>query len=125
MLQVRAQTAIGQYIHVSAEQLLNVLLEGDDIEQRSASLNVDEEIDVAVFMIITARDRAEHTYVANAVARRTVQDFAAETPEQFKPHASMIAVLVRAAVPEEQSAGVMFGGGGMRTDNDHRREILA
>ena len=56
MLQVRAQTPIGQYIHVSAEKLLNVLLEGDDIEQRSASLDVDEEIDVAVLMIITARD---------------------------------------------------------------------
>lgn len=70
MLEVRAQTAIGQYIHVSSKKLLNVLLEGDHIEQRSASLNVDEEIDVAVLMIITARDRAEHTYIANAVTRR-------------------------------------------------------
>jgi len=93
---------------VSAEQLLKVLLEGDDIKQRSAGLNVDEEIDVAVLLIISTRDRPEHTYVANAVTRRAVQDFAAVTPEQYKPHPSMIAVLVRATVPEERSAGVMF-----------------
>jgi hypothetical protein len=49
--------------------LLNVLLEGNNIEQRSARLNVYEEIDVAVFMVITACDRAEHPDVANAVTR--------------------------------------------------------
>ena len=91
MLQIRAQTSDRQYLHVLAEKLLNVLLEGNHIEQRSARLDIDEEIDVAVLMIVPAGDRAEHADVAQAVSCRGVQNFAAVLAEQFKRHAPMIA----------------------------------
>jgi hypothetical protein len=56
--------------------------------RRSATLDVYEEIDVAVLMVITARDRAEQPHMANAVTSGAVQDFATVTSEPFKPHAS-------------------------------------
>ena len=34
LLQVRIQTSVGQDFYVSAEKLLNILLEGDDVKQR-------------------------------------------------------------------------------------------
>jgi hypothetical protein len=71
-LQVGAQSAVGQDIHVSTEKLLNVLLERDYIKQCSARLDTNEEIHVAVLMIITARDRAEYTYVADAMTCRGI-----------------------------------------------------
>jgi hypothetical protein len=126
MLQIRAQTAIGQYIHASAEKLLNVLLEGDDIEQRSARLNVDEEIDVAVFMVITARDRAEHPDMANAVTSGAVQDFATVTAEPFKPHASNDSRLgscrrTRGSLGQRD----IRGGGGIMPDSNRTTEVLS
>jgi hypothetical protein len=68
---------------VSSEKLLNILLEGNDIEQRSAWLDIDEEIDVAALVIVTARHRAEHSHVTHPVTRRGIQDVAAVLTERF------------------------------------------
>jgi hypothetical protein len=90
-LQVGAQAPIRQDLDVSPEEFLNLLLEGDHVEQCAAGFDIDEKVDVAVLAIIPACDRTEHSYVADASTRCDVQDFAPVPPEQFKPHEPMIA----------------------------------
>ena len=51
MLQVPAKGALREHLHLSSENLLKVMLQSDHIEQRSAWLDIDEEVDVALLMI--------------------------------------------------------------------------
>ena len=68
MLQVRAEAALREHLHLSSEKLLKVLLQSDHIEPRSAWLDIDEEVDVALLMIIPARNRAEHSDIARPMS---------------------------------------------------------
>jgi hypothetical protein len=55
-LEVWAEAASREYVDPSTEQLLEILLEGDHIEQRSAVFDIYKEIDVAVGAIVTTGD---------------------------------------------------------------------
>lgn len=66
-MQVRAEAANGQYFDSAPKQLSELLFKTDDVEERTTSLNVDEQIDVALGTIIAARHRSEHTNIACAV----------------------------------------------------------
>jgi hypothetical protein len=57
---------------VSSEQLLNILLEGDDIERCSARRDIDEEIDVAVLVIVTARNQAKQEAAGVGLPHRRI-----------------------------------------------------
>jgi hypothetical protein len=114
MLQVRTQTADRQYLHVSPEKVLYLLLESDHIEQRSTGLDVDEEIDIAVLTIVAARRRTEYSHVARSMTCRDLQDPAPVLTERFEPHVRMIAVAISAErVCREAGHSVVRGGGGM------------
>ena len=59
---MRAQPTFRQNVHASSEKLLKVLLESNHIEQRSARLDIDEEVDVALHMIVTAASFRESRF---------------------------------------------------------------
>lgn len=109
-----AQAPLRQHLHSSSEKLLKLLLESNDIEQRSTWLDIDQEVDVALLVIITPRHRAEHSYVAGAVTCGHVQNFVAVPTERFEPHVFMIAVRISAEHTLTAKPGdrAVRGGGG-------------
>ena len=63
LLQVRIQTSVGQDFYVSAEKLLNILLEGDDVKQRGQASTSNS---TSLFsLIVTAHNRAQHPHVTH------------------------------------------------------------
>jgi hypothetical protein len=79
-----------------------------ECEQRSARLDIDEDIDVALLVIVTARNRPEHSHVTHAVPCRGIQDFAAVLTERFQPHVPMIAVRISIVTLLDGAADVLF-----------------
>src|SRR5947207_9271387 len=67
LLQIRAETALGQDVDSSSEQFLEILLKRDHVQKCSAGFNIHEQIEVAVRAIVAAEDRAKHTDVAGTV----------------------------------------------------------
>jgi len=69
-LKVGAEAAVGENVDALTEQLLEILLQGND----------------AVRAIVATRERTKHAHVACTVLRRERQDFAAEAPKRFERH---------------------------------------
>ena len=55
---------------MAAEQRLEVLLEGNEIEEISTGLEIDEQIEVARCACFAARPRAEHAHAGGRHGRR-------------------------------------------------------
>ena len=60
----------GEDLDLSIEQGFEVLTQTDEIEQRTSSLHVDKEVDVATPVVLTARDRTKQADVPGAVTGR-------------------------------------------------------
>jgi hypothetical protein len=63
----RFETAFCGHIHPTFQKLLQVVLETAQVEKGSAWFKLDEEIDIAVFIGVAARDRAEDAHIPRAV----------------------------------------------------------
>jgi hypothetical protein len=72
--QIWAQTAHREHVSLSSQQLLQVLLETDQIQERLVGVHIDQEIDVTVGTVVTARDRSKDTDVARPVAHCEIED---------------------------------------------------
>ena len=66
--------AIGQDVYMTLEQPFQILFEPDEVEQRPVVFHLDQEIDVAVRPVVTARDRTKYPYVARAVPCGNAED---------------------------------------------------
>jgi hypothetical protein len=76
-----AQVARGRHLHGAAEQPLQALLQGREVEQRPSRLELDQEVDIAVRALLAARHRAEHAHVACAARGGCGADLGAEVEE--------------------------------------------
>ena len=65
---------VGDDLDFSMEQGFEVLTQTDEIEQRTSSLHVDKEVDVATPVVLTARDRTKQADVPGAVTGRNSKD---------------------------------------------------
>ena len=55
-------------------RVLEVLLQGDNVQQCATALDAYEEIDVAVRAVVTTHDPAKNAHVARLMTRSEVQD---------------------------------------------------
>ena len=65
---------VGEDIDLSMEQCFEVLTKTDEIKQRTSSLHVDKEIDLAALVVLAARDRTKQADVPGAVIGRNSKD---------------------------------------------------
>jgi len=75
VLQARAEAAIRQHFHAAAEEIREVLLEADDVKQRTSGAHINKDVDVAVRPIVSAHDRAKDPDVPHAVAFGKREDY--------------------------------------------------
>jgi len=61
-------------VHREAQQILKIQLQSNEIEQAPALLELDQEIDVALFAVVAPGYRAEDPHVVSAMHFRQVQD---------------------------------------------------
>ena len=66
---------LGNDIHRYVQQRLKIEQQSAEIEQRTSRFHLDEEIDVAFFVVVAPRDRTENTHVPGAAMRGRPQDF--------------------------------------------------
>src|SRR5688500_3869955 len=64
---VGTDARLGHDVVLAPEEVFEVLLDGHEIEEAAAWLQVDQEVEVAVFARLTARDRAEDAHAPCAV----------------------------------------------------------
>ena len=48
LLEVGTESSIRQHLHRASEEILEVLLKGDHVEERPATLDLDEDVDIAI-----------------------------------------------------------------------------
>ena len=65
---------VSEDLDLSMEQGFEVLTQTDEIEQRTSSLHVDKEVDVAAPVVLAARDRTKQADVPGAVTGRNSKD---------------------------------------------------
>ena len=65
---------VGEDIDLSMEQCFEVLTKTDEIKQRTSSLHVDKEVDLAALVVLAARDRTKQVDVPGAVIGRNSKD---------------------------------------------------
>ena len=65
---------VGEDIDLSMEQCFEVLTKTDEIKQRTSSLHVDKEVDLAALVVLAARDRTKQADVPGAVIGRNSKD---------------------------------------------------
>ena len=65
---------VSEDLDLSMEQGFEVLTQADEIEQRTSSLHVDKEVDVAAPVVLATRDRTKQADVPGAVTGRNSKD---------------------------------------------------
>ena len=78
-----SQTSFRHHIDTTSQELLQVKDQRRMIEQASARLQVDEEVDVALRPCLAAGDRTKHADVAGAVLGGKLYDFLSLCPEKL------------------------------------------
>ncbi len=78
-----SQPSLRHHIDTTSQELLQVKDQRRVIEQASARLQVDEEIDVALRPCLAAGDRTKHADVAGAVLGGKLQDLLSLFPEKL------------------------------------------
>jgi len=76
--QVGIQAGLGHDIDAPTEQILKILAEAHEIEQRSVFVHVHEQIEIAGWSRFGARLGSEHAHVPRAVQVSDSQDVGAE-----------------------------------------------
>jgi hypothetical protein len=67
LLQVRAESTIGQNVDSAAKKVGEILFETDDVEERSTLLDLHEQVEIAARAIIAAGHRSEHADIPHTV----------------------------------------------------------
>src|SRR6266545_3824443 len=75
LLEVWTEPFIGEDFDFMLEQRFQVLAELDEIEQAASVVHFDEEIDIAVGMSLSPRDRPEDPHVVGSMRLRETQYF--------------------------------------------------
>lgn len=65
---------VGQDVHVAPEELCQILLEPDEVKERSVLVHLNQQIHVAVRPVNAACDGTEYTHVPRAVLSGDAQD---------------------------------------------------
>lgn len=74
---MRADAAVAEHVHVGFEEVFEVLPEPDEVEQAAAGLHLDEQVDVAVLLLLAAGGRPEDADVAGSVPLGAIEDLRA------------------------------------------------
>jgi len=69
------QTAPRQHVYRAAEEILEVLFDRDQVEERAARLEIDEEVEGAALVTFAPGDRAEDRHPRRAVGSCDPQHF--------------------------------------------------
>lgn len=72
--QVRGEATFGDHVDGAPQKVLQVLLDGDDIQQASIGFEIDEEVEIAVGSLLAPSPRAEHPHRMRAVCSSNLQD---------------------------------------------------
>lgn len=64
---------VRQHIDLAPQKVPELLTKADHIEKRPVVIHVNEKIDVTIWSVVTAHDRAEHPDIPGAVSRRYPQ----------------------------------------------------
>jgi hypothetical protein len=75
LLEVRTEPFISEDFDFVLEQYFQVLAELDEIEQAAPVVHFDKEIDIAVGMSLSPRDRPEDPHVVSSMRLREAQYF--------------------------------------------------
>jgi hypothetical protein len=89
------EATVSQHLDCTSEQFLEILLEGDQVQQRAPRLDLDEQVDVAIRPRITSGHRTKHADIARAVARRQFKDLLSVRLQIVDRHSFMIATTRR------------------------------
>jgi hypothetical protein len=65
---------LSDYVHPTAKQVFEVLLDGDDVQQGSTCLELYQKVYVTVWPALAARARTKDTHIARPVTRRDGKD---------------------------------------------------
>jgi hypothetical protein len=80
------EATVCQHFNGSPKQYLEVLLQGDYVEQGTSRFDIDEEIDVAVRPGLSSGHRAKHADIARTMARRQLEDRSPVCVQRFHRH---------------------------------------
>jgi hypothetical protein len=81
---MRTHAAIAEYVDIRAKQVFEILLQADEIEQITAGLHLDEQVNIAGRTRLSSGYRAEHANVARTVIRCALQDLVPLHPQPVK-----------------------------------------
>ena len=71
------EARVSQDVYVAPEELFQILLETDEVEEGSVVVHLDQQIDVAVGLVVAARDGTEDAHVPRAVRGGNAQNLVA------------------------------------------------
>src|SRR5262249_2916796 len=74
---VGADRCFGENIHLEAQQVLEVLLNGNDVEQGSSRLHFHEQIQVTIGLRLSPGRRTEYPHVTGSMLRSDMTNLAA------------------------------------------------
>jgi hypothetical protein len=83
----RVHAGIRKDVDFSFKEVFEVLTEGDQIEQRAASVHLNQQIEITVGEVFSTRRRTKHTDIAGAVAHGDSKDV---VPFVLKIHRSRL-----------------------------------
>jgi hypothetical protein len=67
------ETTLGNYIHSTFQERLQVILEPTQVKKGSARFEFDKQVDIALFVRFAACDGAEDAHIPRAVLRADLQ----------------------------------------------------
>lgn len=83
---IGGQGSFCDHIHRAVYEVLQILLEPHEIQQRTPFFEGHEQIQIAAFVAFTPGKGAEDAHVPGAMARRQVEDLCAVFPKDRSAH---------------------------------------
>ena len=72
--EVGTEAFLGHDFNVAPQKLLQILFEADEVQERTAMLNINEQVQIAIGPVLVPRDGTKDPDVSHAVSRRKVED---------------------------------------------------
>jgi hypothetical protein len=82
--QIGTQAVLRQHVNSSTQELLEILFQTDDVQERPAGIDIHQQIKVALWPSITECDRPEDADILHAVADGEIEDLAATVYERCR-----------------------------------------
>jgi hypothetical protein len=96
---VRTHTAIAEYVDIRAKRVFEILLQANEIEQITARLHLDEQVNIAGRPCLSPGHRAEYADIERTVIRCPSQDLIPLHPQPVKVYEKLAAVGLRPPTP--------------------------